>query len=173
MFVETKKLSHVPLDPVSYDRLADFLGHRHTEPDLGQLVRPEQDQKISGLHSSPSLPGGFQEITPFQESLRFTEFKCTHVVPGLAGSAGRIVSQSHCAGTGRQMPLQTESRFLPLALLRLITSAPALVLMRTRKPCVRFLFTLLGWYVLFIASFYPEKIKNMILIKFVRHCQGV
>jgi len=45
----------------------------------------------------------------------------------------------------------TESRFLPLALRLLITSLPAFVDMRDLKPCVRFLFKLLGWYVLFIG----------------------
>lgn len=39
---------------------------------------------------------------------------------------------------------QTERRFLPFARRRLITSRPAFVAMRSRKPWVRFLLRLLG-----------------------------
>ena len=46
--------------------------------------------------------------------------------------------------------LYTESFFLPFARLLFMTSLPALVAMRERKPCVRFLLRLLGWYVLFM-----------------------
>ncbi len=46
---------------------------------------------------------------------------------------------------------QTVNRFRPFARRRRMTSRPALVDMRSRKPCVRFLFKLLGWNVLFIT----------------------
>lgn len=44
---------------------------------------------------------------------------------------------------------ETVSRLRPLARRRLRTSRPFLVLMRTRKPCVRLRRLLLGWNVRF------------------------
>ena len=46
----------------------------------------------------------------------------------------------------------TVSLFRPFALLRLITFRPFGVLIRTRKPWVRFRLLLLGWYVRFMTS---------------------
>ena len=46
-----------------------------------------------------------------------------------------------------------DSRFLPLALRRLMMRRPALLDILFRKPWVRALFTLLGWYVRFIVKF--------------------
>ncbi len=43
----------------------------------------------------------------------------------------------------------TASLFLPFLLLLLKMFLPAFVLIRDKKPKVLFLFTLLGWYVLF------------------------
>lgn len=49
--------------------------------------------------------------------------------------------------------MATERRFLPLALLLLITALPDLVAILTRKPWVLNLLFLLGWNVLFGMAF--------------------
>lgn len=54
------------------------------------------------------------------------------------------------ATTGRRtyfFGAETASRFRPLERRRLRTARPALVELRFRKPWVRFLFSLEGWYV--------------------------
>jgi hypothetical protein len=47
--------------------------------------------------------------------------------------------------SGRAAFAQTASRALPFALRALITARPALVFMRTRKPCVRLRRVFDGW----------------------------
>lgn len=46
----------------------------------------------------------------------------------------------------------TVNRFLPFARRRAKTFLPFFELMRSRKPCLFFLFLRLGWYVLFICT---------------------
>lgn len=57
--------------------------------------------------------------------------------------------------------METTKRFLPLRLLRASTLRPAFVCIRLRNPWVRFLLTLLGWYVLFaMIKPFSKKLKN-------------
>jgi hypothetical protein len=54
----------------------------------------------------------------------------------------------------------TVNRLRPLARRRLMTLRPPGVSMRARKPCVRFLLILLGWYVRFIQLLLPWPLKQ-------------
>jgi hypothetical protein len=47
---------------------------------------------------------------------------------------------------------ETVNFFLPLALLAANTLRPFAVAMRSRKPCLFFLFLFEGWYVLFVIG---------------------
>jgi hypothetical protein len=54
----------------------------------------------------------------------------------------------------------TASRFLPFARLLLRTARPPLVAIRTRKPCVRFIFVLLKFVNVFFIVWSPVKINK-------------
>ena len=54
----------------------------------------------------------------------------------------------------------TVNFFLPLALLAANTLRPFAVAMRSRKPCLFFLFLLDGWYVLFVIGSLFWECKN-------------
>ena len=54
----------------------------------------------------------------------------------------------------------TVNFFLPLALLAASTLRPFAVAMRSRKPCLFFLFLLDGWYVLFVIASLIWECKN-------------
>ena len=57
---------------------------------------------------------------------------------------------------------ETVSFFLPLALLAANTLRPLAVAIRSRKPCLFFLFLFEGWYVLFVIVHYfgTAKVRN-------------
>ena len=110
-------LSQEPFHPVASDGAPDLSARRDTDPGVVALVGGGHDDEVFGYETSNlGLLSPF-EIDPLPQSLPWGESLIRH---------------------------QTDRRFRPLALLRLMTSLPPLVRIRTRKPCVRLRLVLCG-----------------------------
>lgn len=135
MFVQPKKFPETPLDTISsHSGPISFLNDQ-TQPMVFKMVDGDADSKVGcpGPTAVSFDPCVFCRLMkPFVASK-----------PLVLNAAARLLGLFHWSGL---IPFssQTLSRFRPFARRRLMTSRPARVDMRSRNPCVLFLFKLLG-----------------------------
>ena len=113
--VATENLSYQSFGSISTDRPAKLLRRRNSQPADAELVGPEEHGAVAAVDPNSLLVNS--------PELRV-----------LADPFGRPKLHS----------LLTVSRFRPFARRRFSTRRPFLVLMRTKNPCVRFRWRVLG-----------------------------
>ena len=129
-----KHLPQLPLHPRAHHRIAHLAGHG--EAQTGRAARRREDETHQGAHRDFLAPLlNPEEVGALPDARRTGK--------PLRGSG---------AGHDRAFPdyflgAEAASRFRPFARRRLRTARPALVELRLRKPWVRFLRSLEGWYV--------------------------
>lgn len=121
-------------DPVAAHGISDRLrADRHPQAGVATFVRQVVDTEESVTQATTGLARSLE----FRSSAELLDRSET-----LAGRDAR----------SRQRDRPAARRVRPLARRRFSTCRPFLVAMRARNPCVRFRFTLLGWYVRFMAA---------------------
>ena len=115
--ISPENLSYQSFSPVSLHRATQFLRRRDPQPSDGLLVRQQKKREIPAVDFGAAVVN-LLEFGPPPDVL------------------GRPKASRHS--------LLTVRRFLPFARRRLRTRRPFLVLILTRKPCVRFLRRVFG-----------------------------
>ena len=115
--VSSVDLTQEPFYPVPSDRAANLSARRDADPGVVMFVGGGYNDEVFGNQTSNLVLLCPFEIDPLPQALPWGESLIRH---------------------------QTDRRFRPLALLRLMTSLPPLVRIRTRKPCVRLRLVLCG-----------------------------
>ena len=123
----SKKFSQKTFDPVSPDRSPSVFPDRQTQTGSSQMIGFYDYHEMGESNFSVRF-GSPKKIAPFQYPYFFGKKKRFH----------RIDKKGAVPGS------QTDSLFLPLARLLLITLRPPAVLIRTKNPCVLDRFRLLG-----------------------------
>lgn len=141
MWSKTVKFPYGPFDPVPLDRAFQPSMDADPKPAGFTVVGQKYQCTRAGMQSEsrsvyPLELCGLEQPAGAGER---QQSRC-----GLLRHAGVLVTQYS------QWPY-ADRRFLPLARRLASTMRPPRVLLRSRKPWVRFLFRLLGWYVLFIG----------------------
>ncbi len=135
MFVQPEEFPETPFDSISsHSGPISFLNDQ-TQSVVFEVVDGDTDSEMScpepaTVPLDPCVFGGLMQPL----------FGSQSTVPR-DGSRPFLLSRvANLVNVG----FQTVNRFRPFARRRLMTSRPARVDMRSRKPCVRFLFRLLG-----------------------------
>jgi hypothetical protein len=168
-----KPLPHEPLHPVPNDGSADPAAHDQSKPGPARGARDFQRERPT--RPPTPLGAGSLKIPALADAIRRSKaLRSTRGVRGLQGQAG--LGPEGGLETYFELIVGT-SRFRPLARRRFNTRRPALVLMRARKPCVRFRRIRLGWNVRFMRTFLrgggdPAKTRRAKLPTCVPGCQG-
>lgn len=127
---------------IANDRLADFSGYGRSRAGFRPFRKgiPDEEKKMGGMPAQAFL------VT--QGKIRLAE---------KADSLGIGQQSGHEVGGGQTVPFQALRRLRPFARRRRRMARPLGVAMRTRKPWLRALFILLGWYVLFICLLLQDR----------------
>jgi hypothetical protein len=133
--VQSEKLAQKAFDPVSLYGVPGFLADRRAQSSHSRLVPACDNGETRRVAPYPLLINP-QIILSFPNALIFAK--------GLGFHRCRPFPGASPASLWPARGGYTDSFFLPLARLRLMTSLPPLVAIRTRKPWVRFRLVLLN-----------------------------